>query len=256
MSHRQPMKAALNRVLLAFALVAAPAIAHAQADGAARARAGLDAAAATRFDATLERARRDGLPTEPLVNKALEGIAKQVPSARIITAVEQRLAGLGRARDALGGAAAPGEIEGIADAMQRGVGAEAVRALRAQAGDEAPVAVAAHVLADLQERGVPTDVALEVLGAWRSRGGRPDDLPEIPAGVDRLLRQGMGPSQAGSTLAASLRSGNATPGRPAAPGARGRPDRLPVQPPVDPGSNPGRGKGKGRSGPPPGAPPA
>src|SRR5690606_37179830 len=90
------------------------------------------------------------------------------------------------------------------------------------------------------------------LRAWHARGGRPEDLPAIPAGVDRLLRQGVGPAEAGSAVAASIRSGNAaSSGRPGAPGARGRPDKLPVQPPVEPGSNPGKGKGKGKGGPPP-----
>lgn len=258
MSHRTMPGAVLVRATLVWALVALPAALQAQTDATARARAGLDAAAAARFDATLARAEREGLPTQPLVNKALEGIAKHVPSARVIMAVEQRFESLAQARTALGAPAPPAEIEGVADAMQRGVGAQAVRTLRAQAGDDAPVAVAAHVLADLQERGVPTDVALDVLSAWRTRGGRPSDLPDIPAGIDRLLRQGMGPAQAGSAVAASLRSGNAAgaPGRPVLPGARGRPDRLPVQPPVDPGSNPGRGQGRGRGNPPPGGPPA
>jgi len=259
MSHRTIPGAALARATLACLLVVAlPATLQAQTDAAARARAGLDAPAAARLDATLARAERAGLPTAPLVSKALEGIAKQVPSARVIMAVEQRLESLTQARAALGTPATPAEIEGVADAMERGVGAQAIRTLRTQAGNDAPVAVAAHVLADLQDRGVPTDVALEVLSAWSARGGRPSDLPEIPAGIDRLLRQGMGPAQAGSAMAMSLRSGNAVsaPGRPAIPGARGRPDRLPVQPPVDPGSNPGRGQGKGRVTPPPGVPPA
>lgn len=249
MSNRIPMKVMLCRAALAVALLLAPGIVLAQ-DGVARVRAGLDATAVARFDALLGQARSQDLPTEPLDNKALEGLAKQVPASRVILAVEQRLSGLVRAREALGARpASADEIAGVADAMQRGVGAQAVRTLRAQAGDDEPIAVAAHVLADLQERGLPVDVALEVLGAWRERGGRAADLPELPAGIDRLLRQGMQPSQAGSAMAASLRSGVSAPGRPEAPGARGRPDRLPVQPPVDPTSHPGRGRGK--SGPPP-----
>lgn len=244
MSNRIPMKAVLCRAAVALALLLAPGVVLAQ-DGAARVRAGLDAAAAARFDAVLDRARSQSLPTDPLVNKALEGLAKQVPASRVMMAVEQRLTALVRAREALGARPASGdEIAGVADAMQRGVGAEAIQTLRAQAGDDEPIAVAAHVLADLQERGLPVDVALEVLGAWRERGGRAGDLPDLPAGIDRLLRQGMQPSQAGNALAASLRAGVSAPGRPENPGARGRPDRLPVQPPVDPTSNPGRGRGK------------
>ncbi|MGH7444355.1 MAG: hypothetical protein ACREKM_05740, partial [Longimicrobiales bacterium] len=205
MSNRKPTMHVLRAVMMALAVLAAPSLAHAQSDDAARARAGLDAAAAVRFDAALARARSQGLPTESLVNKALEGIAKQVPSARIAGAIEQRLAVLGRAQAALGPArGANADISAVADAMQRGVGAEAVRALREQAGTNVPVGVAAHVLADLSERGVPTDVALDVLAAWRQRGGRVDELPDIAAGVDRLVRQGMLPAQAGAAVAGSL----------------------------------------------------
>lgn len=257
MSNRTPMRAMLRTLAIVLAVLAAPSLAYAQSDNAARARAGLDATAAARFDAALERARAQGLPTESIINKALEGIAKQVPAARIATAVEQRLAMLARARAALGPASQPApEISSVADAMQRGVDAGAVRALRDQAPPEERIAVAVHVLADLADRGVPTDVALEVLGAWRQRGADPGELPDIPAGVDRLVKQGMPPAQAGSALAASIRAGlgaAGAPGRPAHPGARGRPDRLPVQPPVDPGTRPGRGRGRGQGGPPPGA---
>lgn len=252
MSKRNPTMNVLRAAMVAVAMLAAPSQGHAQSDDAARARAGLDAAAAARFDAALERARSQGLPTQSLVSKALEGIAKQVTPARIAGAVEQRLAVLGRAQAALGSPpGANGDISSVADAMQRGVSADAVHSLREQAGADEPIGIAAHVLADLSERGVPVDNALEVLAAWRQRGGRPDELPAVAAGVDRLLRQGMLPAQAAAAVAGAMRAGQGPPGGgpPANPGVGAPPD-LPGPPAVPPGTQPGKGRGRGR-GPPP-----
>lgn len=252
MSKRKATMKVLPGVMMALAVLAAPTMG--QSAEAARARAGLDAAAAARFDAALEAARSQGLPTQSLVSKALEGIAKQVAPARIAGAIEQRLAVLGRAQAALGSPpAASSEISAVADAMQRGITAEAVHSLREQAGADEPIGIAAHVLADLSERGVPVDNALDVLAAWRQRGGRPDDLPGVAAGVDRLLRQGMLPAQAAAAVAGAMRAGQGPPGGgpPANPGVGAPPD-LPGPPAVPPGTQPG--KGRGRRGPPPGAP--
>ena len=207
--------------MAALIAVAMPAATHAQANDAARARAGLNASAATRFDAAIARAEREDLPTESIVSKALEGIAKRVPPDRIAVAVEQRLDLLVRARAALEPrrrdadrepqregavrARARAEISAVADAMQRGVDDDAVRRLSADSRPDEPISTSVHVLADLVQRGVPSDVALDVLSAWRARGNSAADLADVPAGIDRLVRQGMRPAQAGASLAATLR---------------------------------------------------
>jgi hypothetical protein len=106
--------------------------------------------------------------------------------------------------------------------MQRGVDDDAVRRLRRSAPPDEPISTAVHVLADLVQRGVPVDVALDVLAAWRGRGNAAE-LADVPAGIDRLVRQGMRPAQAGATLAATLRGRGLldNPGR-----GRGRPPPL------------------------------
>ena len=61
-------------------------------------------------DAVLDSARALGLPTEPLVDRALEGASKGADGARIVAAV-RRLAGeLGPARDALGLESSPARL--------------------------------------------------------------------------------------------------------------------------------------------------
>lgn len=212
--------------MAALIATAMPVVVHAQANEAARARAGLDASAAARFDAAIARAEREDLPTESIVSKALEGIAKRVPPERIAFAVEQRLDLLVRARAALQPrrrdtgerdaqrdpqrerevrARTRAEVSAVADAMQRGVDDDAVRRLSADRRPDEPISTSVHVLADLVQRGVPSDVALDVLSAWRARGNSAADLADVPAGIDRLVRQGMRPAQAGASLAATLR---------------------------------------------------
>jgi hypothetical protein len=58
-------------------------------------------------------------------------------------------------------------------------------------------------------QGVPVAVGVELIGAWRSHGADPASLGEIPAAVERLVRQGIVPGRAGAAIAAGLRNGRA-----------------------------------------------
>ena len=51
--------------------------------------------------ALMDSARGDGLPVEPLIQRALEGATKSAPGARIIAAVRRLTLDLGTARTAL-----------------------------------------------------------------------------------------------------------------------------------------------------------
>ncbi len=100
------------------------------------------------------------------------------------------------------------------------------------------------------------DGALDVLGAWRSHGAQPDELRDLPAAVERLIREGILPAQAAAAVASAVRAGrgpSSAVGPPTAPGTAGKgkkgkgkgpPDRPPLPPGVDP---PGKGTGR-RSG--------
>ncbi len=65
----------------------------------------LDTATAASVQRVVDSARDAGLPTEPLVQKALEGSTLGASGDRIVAAVEALHGQLGRARDALGGKA-------------------------------------------------------------------------------------------------------------------------------------------------------
>jgi len=111
------------------------------------------------IDQMVSAARADGLPTEPLVDRALEGASKGAEAQRILDAVQRLDGELRIARDALGVVSSPTEIAAGASALRAGARAEDLARLREIRGGQ-PLTVAAAVLADLVAVGVPTDTAV------------------------------------------------------------------------------------------------
>jgi hypothetical protein len=136
-----------------------------------RLEARLDSTTRARVERTLAAARADGLPTEPLVQKALEGSSKGAAGPRIATAVETMLLDLRSARSALGPGAAPGELVAASAAMRAGASSAMVGEMRRLAPRDG-VAVPLAVFTDLVAGGMTVDTA------WRS--------------VDELARNGGG----------------------------------------------------------------
>src|SRR5690606_25569882 len=129
-----------------------------------RVRAAFSGEAARELERLLADARDRGLPAEPLLDKALEGAAKGVPAERVLAVVAQLSTGLGRARAILaedGSPPVPADVVAVADGLRRGVPERAVSRLRTEAGPDEPIALAVHTLADLLDRGVPVDAALD-----------------------------------------------------------------------------------------------
>ena len=122
-------------------------------------------------DSILDAARANGLPVEPLVDRALEGAAKGAPPALIVTAVARLRSELSLARTAFGVTASVGEITAGASALRAGATTKDLTQLRhLRAGQ--PLTVAAAVLADLVTAGVPADTAV---GAVLALAGGADD---------------------------------------------------------------------------------
>jgi hypothetical protein len=119
--------------------------------------------------AILDSARADGLPTEPLVQKALEGHTKGAEPARIVAAVRTLRANLASARDALGGDADAEELAAAAASLRVGASPRALGELRALRRGRSLV-VPLGVLTDMVAHGVP------MASAWQS--------------VERLARAG------------------------------------------------------------------
>jgi hypothetical protein len=204
-----------------------------------RARESLPTPVFESVDALATRAAQEGIPTEPLFNKALEGMAKRVPSDLLLPAVTRYSGQLRQSRDAFGDVASSSLLVAGADALQRGVEIELLRRLGQREEDSAgPSPMAVLVLADLVEAGVPADRALGVLRqAMRMRTGEQQMLG-ISARVRQLMRQGQSPQEAAEQVRRALQ--------------RGRGGG--VGPPVPPGSEPvtrgrrqgGKNRGGGR----------
>jgi hypothetical protein len=133
----------------------------------------LDTATATSVQQVVDSARSAGLPTEPLVQKALEGGTLGASGARIVAAVEALHGQLGRARDALGRNASGAELTVAAGALRAGLSPVALRRLQSLRSGQ-PLVVPIAVLTDLVAEGVPAEQATRsVLDL--ARDGRPDD---------------------------------------------------------------------------------
>ena len=234
-------------VFLGLLLSLSAAQAQAQS-GLARAKAALPPEAAQTLEQTVAAARARGLPTEPLIDKALEGVAKNRPAALILSVVRQKVELLGRADAALRpfGPPTSSDVVATADVLQRGVSEDVVKKVRAGGRSGEPIGMALHTLADLRDRGVPVDVALEVLNSWRERGGQADELRELPAEVERLVRAGASPSAAGRSVAAAVKAGRKPVTPPGLDKAKNQ-GKGKANVPVSPGTNPpGKGKAKGK----------
>ena len=203
----------------------------------------LDEPVLARVSLVVDSVRSAGLPTEPLVDKALEGASKRASGDRILAAVRALAGDLGLARAALGGAA--GEPELVAGAAAIRAGATRGDLTRLRAEREGPLTVPLAVLANLMARGVPSDTAASVVQRLAASGAPDDAFTDLQAEVERDIGTGASPA-----AAASVR-GNARSGSTGASGSAT---------PGNAGANPGRGNAgsggsanPGRGNPSPGA---
>jgi len=117
----------VRRLALVLLAVAAPLGAQGVDGGSVRARlvGRVPDMAIAAVDSLVRAAAADDLPTEPLVQKALEGAAKHAPPGRIVGAVADHADQLRQARTLLSRAGGPpptaGEITSVAAAMVRGL---------------------------------------------------------------------------------------------------------------------------------------
>lgn len=164
----------LRASMLAVTLLLSPTLVWAQdasslAGGTQRPAAGTDqvdqrlvsrfpASVAVRFGGLIEQAGREGLPTEPLVLRALEGGAKGVPADRIQSALTRLVASLRRAVATLGPATPETDLTTAATALQTGLEPTKLLELRTLRGEKSlTVPVGAYL--DLVARGAVAERA-------------------------------------------------------------------------------------------------
>jgi hypothetical protein len=164
----------------------------------------LDGATLAEVQPLLDNAEARGLPTAPLVSKALEGAAKGAPRERIVAAVRSQVAAMAEARAALGDTSSASEIAAGAGALMVGVPRDSLERLRSLRPGQALV-VPLVVLADLVARRVPAERAAEaVLTASRSRA-RDADLLKLRQRIESDIAAGAAPGEAAILRARDFR---------------------------------------------------
>jgi hypothetical protein len=210
-----------------------------------RVRATYDPASVESIQAVVKEAERLQVPAEPILEKALEGAAKGVPSGRVLPALHEYAARLGRTARLLPPPHSRAALVAGADALRRGVSGEAVQEMARANPEAAPTTLV--VLGDLVEAGVPVGEAREAVREAMRRGVGQPELLDLPAMVRRRIREGMPPGQAARGAAAGIGPGGPPPWA-GAPGGASM-GAHPGKPPVPPGHEKKKGKsGKGGRG--------
>ena len=170
----------------------------------------------------VDSARATGLPSEPLIQRALEGATKGASGVRIVAAVRRLATDLGTARSALGARASAPELEAGVAALRAGASPEVLTSVRD--ARRPPLTMALAVLADLVASGVPADSASAVVLALAPTA-RDADLVEFRKAVERDISLGAPPGASAAVRAANT-------------GIRGFTDATAGQPPNRPPSRP------------------
>jgi hypothetical protein len=143
--------------------------------------------------ALADSARSMGIPSEPVVDKALEGAAKRAPNDRIINVVRSRFRELVAARGALGSGALEAEIIAAADALHAGASPQVITSLRTRRPN-VPLTIPLAVLADLISRGVPADTASSAIMALATKPATDVEFAELRADIERDIAKGVPPA--------------------------------------------------------------
>jgi len=195
------------RLALALGMAAAPLTAQ---NGNPRLAGRVPAAALPAIDSMIATAVAESLPTEPLVQKALEGGAKNVPADRLVNGVRRGLLQL-RAARAIVARAVPGQpppeghVAAVSAALARGLPAPIVERLLTVAPNEAP-GPALHAAADLIAHRFDPDSAADLLVDAHNKGLRDGRLLDVAVAADHELQRGGGrsPSEALAHVRAML----------------------------------------------------
>ncbi|MCC7195002.1 MAG: hypothetical protein IT356_05545 [Gemmatimonadaceae bacterium] len=149
----------------------------------------------------VEAARGRGTPTEPLISKALQGVAFKADAKRIEQALVRLDKHLRRSRELLGAQATTDEVAAGAEALGNGVPDGALRDLRRTADRRPaalrrPITVEIGVLTELVAKGVSPGKAGEMVRQLMARGATGTQLTELNAAVQQDVALGVSPAAA------------------------------------------------------------
>lgn len=199
------------RLLVSFLLLAAPLTAQSAHQ---RLEGRVPAAALPGLDSLITQAAAESLPTEPLVQKALEGGAKGIPVDRLVNGVRHGLVQLRDAR-AIVSRATParetldGDVAAVAAALARGLDPDLIERLLSAAPAPPPgepPGPVLHAAADLMAHGFPADSAADLLRSAQQQGLRGTRLLDVAVAASHELQRegGRTPAQALARVRAML----------------------------------------------------
>ncbi|MGQ0639277.1 MAG: hypothetical protein ACT4P6_00660 [Gemmatimonadaceae bacterium] len=185
------------RYLATLATLAFSTTAAAQLQSADERLAGrLDASTREQVVALVDSLKSEGLPTEPLVDRALEGASKRADGSRIVSVVRGFATHLRVARTVLGPSNDRELIAG-ANALKAGIKKEELARVRASR-DGVRYAVAFDVLTGLKNRNVPSDTAVRVVGALVKLAANDHQYVALLDQIERAIAAGTPPALAAS----------------------------------------------------------
>lgn len=164
-----------------------------------------------------------GLPIDPLIQKAIEGSAKQIPSERVIAAVRLVVTQLDTAAAAWrAGGLAPDTVAVAAGgfAISAGLSGRDITALAASGAQAAEVIVGLRVAGTLVALGVPPAQTVSLVTATLQASRPAGELLALPGQVQAEMAKGVAPGQAAAGLARAA----------AAQARRGPPPARPAHP--------------------------
>ena len=155
----------------------------------------LPADVASQVQRLVDSAAQSGLPTEPLIQKALEGQSKGAEGTRIVAAVRALSGRLGESKTALGPSAPEADIVAGAACLKAGATPAMITELR-RLRPEQSVAVPLGVLSDLVALGVDVPKAWEQVHSLAAAHGPDTDFLALRDRVSAPnTRQPPGPVQ-------------------------------------------------------------
>ena len=155
-----------------------------------------DAKARVAVEREIARAAAKGLPVQPLIAKAMEGVTKQATGERIQVAVTSLAKRLEQARVLLAPSTSVAELTSGADALRNGVPGAMLKQIRAAWPVERSVAMPIDVLTELVARGIPARHALEQITVLMARGATPSQIASLGTSVQADVAAGLAPDAA------------------------------------------------------------
>jgi hypothetical protein len=155
--------------------------------------------AATRAELTrlADSVRAAGIPTDPLVLKAAEGVVKGAEPARIVRAVRALVAEYDGVRGMLARDASPALLTAAVNVLRAGVPRSALAEMvSVGSGDGTALAAGLVAAADLVTNGVPASRAAAAVTQLLRRRAPEAALLELRAGVARDVANGGAPDAA------------------------------------------------------------